>query len=141
MEFSSSKISDNLLEKVDSNSNSEPQDNNEKIIDEKSKDCLDFSNLNLESNLLKGVYLYGFKKPSKIQVEGIKAINTGKDCILQSQSGTGKTATYLLGVLNRIEENDKTQGLIITPTRELSLQVHLVASEISKYTKIKRSIE
>ena len=96
-----------------------------------------FDNLGLNDNLIKGVYIYGFKNPSKIQVDGIKAINTGKDCILQSQSGTGKTATYLLGILNRMEENNKTQGIIITPTRELSLQVHLVASDISKFTKLK----
>jgi superfamily II DNA/RNA helicase len=96
-----------------------------------------FDNLGLNENLIKGVYIYGFKNPSKIQVDGIKAINTGKDCILQSQSGTGKTATYLLGILNRMEENHKTQGIIITPTRELSVQVHLVATEISKFTKLK----
>ena len=96
-----------------------------------------FDNLGLNENLIKGVYIYGFKNPSKIQVDGIKAINTGKDCILQSQSGTGKTATYLLGILNRMEENNKTQGIIITPTRELSVQVHLVATEISKFTKLK----
>ena len=99
-----------------------------------------FENLNLNLNLIKGVYIYGFKKPSKIQVEGIRAINTGKDCILQSQSGTGKTATYLLGVLNRIEENDKCQGLIITPTRELSIQVCNVAREICKFSKIKTEL-
>ena len=58
-----------------------------------------FENLNLNENIIKGVYIYGFKKPSKIQVKGIQAISTGKDCILQSQSGTGKTATYLLGIL------------------------------------------
>ena len=51
--------------------------------------------------------------------------------------GTGKTATYLLGVLNRIEEGDKCQGLIITPTRELTIQVHNVAKEICKFTDIK----
>ena len=96
-----------------------------------------FNDLNINNDILKGVYLYGFKSPSKIQLKGISSINTGKDCILQSQSGTGKTATYLLGVINNIEENDKTQGLIITPTRELSLQVHLVATEICKYTKLK----
>ena len=66
-----------------------------------------FDNLGLNDNLIKGVYIYGFKNPSKIQVDGIKAINTGKDCILQSQSGTGKTATYLLGILNRMEEEEK----------------------------------
>jgi translation initiation factor 4A len=96
-----------------------------------------FENLNLKENLIKGVYIYGFKKPSKIQVKGIQAINTGKDSIIQSQSGTGKTATYLLGILNRLDDNDKCQGIIITPTRELALQVYKVASEICKFTDFK----
>ena len=96
-----------------------------------------FDDMNLKSSLLEGVYLYGFKEPSLIQIKGIKSLNTGKDCILQSQSGTGKTATYLLGVMNRIEENNKLQGIIITPTRELSEQVFNVAKQISKKTNYK----
>ena len=98
-----------------------------------------FDNLNLNENLLKGVYLYGFTKPSSIQINGIQSINTGKDCILQSQSGTGKTATYLLGVLNRLTEEHKNncQGLIITPTRELSNQVYNVAAALAKFTNYK----
>jgi len=97
----------------------------------------DFESLNLATNLLKGVYLYGFTKPSKIQITGIKSINTGKDCILQSQSGTGKTATYLLGILNRIDITEKKcQGIILTPTHELSEQVYNVAIELGKFTGI-----
>jgi superfamily II DNA/RNA helicase len=97
----------------------------------------DFETLDLNENLLKGVYLYGFTKPSKIQITGIKSINTGKDCILQSQSGTGKTATYLLGILNRIDISiDKCQGIILTPTHELSDQVYNVASELAKFLNI-----
>jgi superfamily II DNA/RNA helicase len=95
-----------------------------------------FENLNLNENIVKGVYLYGFKNPSPIQIKGIESINTGKDSLLQSQSGTGKTATYLLGVLNRIEENDKVQGIIICPTRLLCEQVYDVAVELAKETKI-----
>lgn len=98
---------------------------------------ISFEDMNLKSSLIEGVYLYGFKKPSPIQIKGIKSVNTGKDCILQSQSGTGKTATYLLGVMNRLDENKKLQGIIITPTRELSEQVFNVAKNISKKTKIK----
>ena len=96
-----------------------------------------FETLNLNEDLLKGVYLYGFTKPSKIQITGIKSINTGKDCILQSQSGTGKTATYLLGVLNKIDDSEmRCQGIILTPTHELSEQVYAVAIELAKFTKI-----
>jgi len=93
-----------------------------------------FDNLNLNKDLLKGVYLYGFIKPSNIQKKGINAINTGQDCILQSQSGTGKTATYLLGVLNRLDNTSSCQGIIITPTRELAGQVYNVACNLSKFT-------
>lgn len=104
-------------------------------------DNLGFDNLNLNSDLIKGVYLYGFTKPSSIQINGIQSINTGKDCLLQSQSGTGKTATYLLGVLNKIDQNSaslsKCQAIVITPTRELSDQVYNVATNLSKFTKIK----
>lgn len=96
-----------------------------------------FDGLNLKEMLLKGIYLHGFTKPSPIQIKGIESINTGKDCLLQSQSGTGKTGTYLLGVLNQIDDNDKTQCIIITPTRELSEQVYQVSIELSKFTNIK----
>jgi len=97
-----------------------------------------FDSLNLNEELLKGIYIHGFTQPSQIQIKGIGSINTGKDCILQSQSGTGKTATYLLGVLNRLESTEKAcQGIIITPTRELASQVYDVATNLSKYTKYK----
>lgn len=98
---------------------------------------LSFENLNLKKELLEGIYLHGFKKPSDIQIKGISSLNTGKDCILQSQSGTGKTATYLLGVMNRLETNKKIQGIILSPTRELSEQVYKVAEILSKKSKIK----
>jgi len=95
-----------------------------------------FNELNINDDILKGVYLYGFKIPSNIQLKGISSINTGKDCILQSQSGTGKTATYLLGLLNKIEPNNKIQGIIVLPTRELAKQVYDVAQELTKFSKI-----
>ena len=95
-----------------------------------------FENLNLNKSLVEGIYLYGYAKPSSIQIKGIESINTGKDCLLQSQSGTGKTATYLLGVLNRLEENNMNQCIILTPTRELAKQVYDVASKLAKNTKL-----
>lgn len=97
----------------------------------------DFEKLELRKELIEGVYLYGFKTPSPIQMKGIKSINTRKDCLLQSQSGTGKTATFLLGILNQIEENNTLQALVLTPTRELSDQVYGVAKSVSRNTNIK----
>jgi superfamily II DNA/RNA helicase len=97
-----------------------------------------FETLGLRTEIVKGVYSYGFINPSDIQTKGIKVINTRKDCILQSQSGTGKTGTYLLGTLQNIDETKKgIQSIIITPTRELAEQVYQVGKELSKYTKIK----
>jgi translation initiation factor 4A len=99
-----------------------------------------FETLNLSDELLKGVYLYGFSQPSNIQIKGIQSIGTGKDCILQSQSGTGKTATYLLGILNRLDILGKKQNnlsIIITPTRELANQVYNVAVNLNKFTNYK----
>lgn len=96
-----------------------------------------FESLSLKEGLLKGVYIYGFKTPSTIQVDGITAINSGTDCIIQSQSGTGKTTIFILGVLNNLVENDKCQAIIISPTRELSKQIYTFAREISQFTNYK----
>ena len=101
-------------------------------------DHSEFNNLDIKEELLKGVFVYGFKNPSPIQIKGIKAINTENDCILQSQSGTGKTGTYLLGVMNNLNENDKS--VIISPTRELAKQIYNVALKISEYSKLKVGI-
>ena len=97
-----------------------------------------FENLNLNEDLVKGIYLYGFIKPSQIQIKGIASINTGMDCIIQSQSGTGKTATYLLSILNKLDNTiNNCQGIIITPTHELANQVYDVAINLSKFTNYK----
>ena len=105
------------------------------------ENIIGFDELNLNENLLKGIYLYGFTKPSHIQIKGIQSINSGKDCLLQSQSGTGKTATYLLGVLNKIDvkisDISKCQSIVIVPTRELADQVYNVAVNLAKFTEIK----
>ena len=96
-----------------------------------------FEQLNLNKDIIKGIYTFGYIKPSNIQIKGITLINSNNDCIIQSQSGTGKTATYLLGALNKIEYNTKCQCIIISPTRELSAQILKVATELSTYTNIK----
>ena len=101
---------------------------------------LNFDNLNIHSDILKGIYLYGFKKPSDIQIRGITSINTERDCIIQSQSGTGKTATYLLGIINSISNDMTKKALVIAPTRELAKQVYDVAVSVCKYSKITISL-
>lgn len=96
-----------------------------------------FQNLNLSMDILRGIYTYGFKNPSKVQLDGIVKIQSKKDCIIQSQSGTGKTATYLIGVLSNIDNNNNNvQSIILAPTRELSIQIHQVAKNLSKFTNV-----
>jgi hypothetical protein len=58
-----------------------------------------FDQMNLHENLLRGIYAYGFEKPSAIQQKGIVPFGKGLDVIQQAQSGTGKTATFCAGIL------------------------------------------
>ena len=85
----------------------------------------------LSHEILRGIYSHGFEFPSPIQSKGINPIIDGKDMIAQSQSGTGKTATFVIGALSIINyEQDTTQALILTPTRELSYQIQDVITSI-----------
>lgn len=87
-----------------------------------------FDDLDLHENLLRGIYSYGFEKPSAIQQRAIKPILDGRDTIGQAQSGTGKTATFVIGALQKIDMSDRMcQALILAPTRELAQQIHKVA--------------
>ena len=77
-----------------------------------SEDCraindFDDKGLNLSDNLLRGIYAYGYEKPSPIQKYAILPMKQGRDVIAQSQSGTGKTATFIIGLLERIDPSLK----------------------------------
>lgn len=72
-------------------------------------------------------YPSGFRTPSAIQQRCIMPIISGRDVIGQAQSGTGKTATFSIGVLQRIDtKSNETQALILSPTRELAQQIQKV---------------
>jgi translation initiation factor 4A len=102
------------------------------------KDYLTFDSMDLPSNLLRGIYAYGFEKPSEIQKKGIVPIATGYDLIAQAQSGTGKTGTFTIGSLARIDPSVKAvQVLCLVPTRELAQQIEIVASSIGEQSGIK----
>ena len=96
-----------------------------------------FEELELKEELLRGIFAYGFEKPSVIQQTAIKPFIEGKDLIAQSQSGTGKTATFAISVLESIKNEQRTQALVISHTRELSNQIHTVFSNLSKYMDVK----
>lgn len=86
--------------------------------------------------LLRGIYNYGFENPSPIQKKAICPIFAKKDIIAQAQSGTGKTGCFSIGALQRINcDNNTPQAIIISPTRELSLQTKGVIDGIGGVMK------
>ena len=92
--------------------------------------------LDATPNLLRGIYAYGFEKPSPIQRKAICPIFDGRDVIAQAQSGTGKTGCFTIGVLERINTSlQQPQALILSPTRELSQQTKHVIDSIGKLYK------
>ena len=96
-----------------------------------SNDINSWDELDISSDLLRGIYSCGFEKPSPIQRKAIKPLMEGNDIIAQAQSGTGKTATFTIGALSQVKVEEKTtQVLVLSPTRELSTQIAKVMNEV-----------
>jgi len=96
-----------------------------------------FDDMGLSDELLRGIYAYGFEKPSAIQKKAIVPMTKGHDIIAQAQSGTGKTGTFAIGVLQQIDPSVKhTQALILSPTRELATQIQKVISDMGFHLNI-----
>jgi superfamily II DNA/RNA helicase len=90
-----------------------------------------FEEMGLKKNLIQGIYNYGFEKPSVIQQKGIVPLIMNKDVIAQAQSGTGKTATFVIGTLQNLESNfNFVKILVLVPTRELAHQIQEVYNSI-----------
>jgi translation initiation factor 4A len=101
---------------------------------------LRFDDMGLKENLLRGIYAYGYERPSLIQQKAIVPMITGKDIIAQAQSGTGKTATFTIGILQQIEiDSDQPvcQGIILSPTKELAEQTYDVVNAIGNNMGVK----
>jgi translation initiation factor 4A len=113
------------------------QDGDQKIDTNWTKVVSSFDDMELKDDLLRGIYAYGFEKPSSIQQRGIMPILEGHDTIAQAQSGTGKTATFSISVLQQIElKTNKTQALILAPTRELAQQIQKVVRALGDFLDI-----
>merc|ERR1719228_761358 len=93
-----------------------------------------FDDMALKETLLRGIYAYGFEKPSAIQQRAIIPCIKGYDVIAQAQSGTGKTATFAISILQQIDvELKDCQALILAPTRELAQQIQKVILALGDY--------
>lgn len=96
-----------------------------------------FDEMNLRSELLRGIYAYGFERPSAIQQRAIMPVIKGHDVIAQAQSGTGKTATFSISVLQKIDlDVHLCQALILAPTRELAQQIQKVVVAIGDFMAV-----
>lgn len=96
-----------------------------------------FDDMNLKELLLRGIYGLGFEKPSAIQQRAIVPCCTGRDVIAQAQSGTGKTATFSVSILQRIDETlPHVQALVMAPTRELAMQIQKVMCALGEYMNV-----
>ncbi|KAK8930393.1 ATP-dependent RNA helicase eIF4A [Metarhizium anisopliae] len=96
-----------------------------------------FDDMSLKAELLRGVYAYGFERPSAIQQRAIMPVIKGHDVIAQAQSGTGKTATFSISVLQKIDPTVKQcQALILAPTRELAQQIQKVVVAIGDFMNV-----
>lgn len=98
-----------------------------------------FDDMNLKQDLLKGIYAYGFEKPSAIQQRAIRPIVRGRDVIAQSQSGTGKTAVFSIAALQLLDETSRdVQVLVLSPTRELAEQSQRVLQSIGDFMNVSK---
>ena len=96
-----------------------------------------FDSFNLKEDLHRGICGYGFEKPSSIQSEAIPRVLAGTDLVAQSQSGTGKTATIVIPILQKVDPTVmECQALILAPTRELALQIERVTKALSLHMNI-----
>lgn len=96
-----------------------------------------FEELNLKPELYKAVHRLGFVEATEIQAKCIPVVLSGKDMVGQSKTGSGKTAAFGLPILNNIEVGKGVQAIILTPTRELCVQVHDTIKQMAQFTRIR----
>lgn len=95
-----------------------------------------FKDLNLREPILKAIEELGYTTPSQIQAQAIPVAIEGYDLIGQAQTGTGKTAAFGCSMLNNLKKTDAIGAIVLTPTRELAIQVYEELNKLSKYDKV-----
>ncbi|XP_030632754.1 putative ATP-dependent RNA helicase DDX27 [Chanos chanos] len=147
MEFSSGdeevlKKADTLREKAKKGKTTTGEEVPEAFFEDASHydESLTFQDMNLSRPLLKAITAMGFKQPTPIQKACVPVGLLGKDICACAATGTGKTAAFMLPVLERLiykpRETQVTRVLVLVPTRELGIQVHSVARQLAQFTNI-----
>ena len=100
---------------------------------------MNFKDFNLDERLLEGIEVIGFEKATPVQEQAIPLIMKGKDIIASAQTGTGKTAAFVLPIVHKIinaEQDGNVKALVIVPTRELAMQIDQHLEGISYFTPV-----
>ena len=98
---------------------------------------LAFADFGLSQDVLLGIYEKGYENPSPIQEESIPFAMEGKNIIARAKNGTGKTASYSIPLIEKVDPNkDHIQALVLVPIRELAMQTSLVIKELAKHKKL-----
>lgn len=98
---------------------------------------MSWEDFGLSKEVQLGIYEKGYENPSPIQEESIPIALNGHNLIARAKNGTGKTASYSIPLIERIDTSlDHIQGLVLLPTRELAMQTSFVIKELGKHKKI-----
>ncbi len=98
-----------------------------------------FNDFGFDPSLMEGIHSLGYTQPTPVQEQSIPVLLEGHDLIASAQTGTGKTAAFLLPVIQKIIHNPKpgsTRALILVPTRELAIQIDRMMEGISYFTPV-----
>ena len=100
---------------------------------------MSFESFKLHPDLLRGINALGFEKPTPIQTQAIPSAMAGRDLLACAQTGSGKTAAFLLPVLHQILDQPRgtTRALVVTPTRELAAQVAADLQDLGRFTPLR----
>ncbi len=101
------------------------------------KDIVSFGELKINRRVAQAITDMGFEEPTPIQQLTVPILQNGRDVIGQAQTGTGKTAAFGIPIVERVNTQQGVQALIVTPTRELAIQVAEEISRIGKYRRVR----
>ena len=97
-----------------------------------------FDSLGLSAEVRKAISERGYTHPTPVQAKAFAPVMAGKDLIVRSKTGTGKTAAFGIPILEKIAVGErKTKALIMCPTRELAMQVAAELAELARYRNVK----
>lgn len=137
------RMTNDEVKVIKTTAHSEPKVPTSKPKEQIKSDASAFSRLGLEKNIVDALSIQGYETPTPIQEQAIPAILEGRDIVGLAQTGTGKTAAFSLPILQNLINNPtdlkarSTRVLVLSPTRELALQIHTSMRDYAKHMPLK----